>query len=50
MGEKDRILVMLREELGRWEELLASLDEELIISPHLPSHWFIKDVIAHLRA
>lgn len=40
---------MLREELGRWEELLAGLSEERISAPDLPGGWSIKDVIAHLR-
>lgn len=41
---------MLRDEFNRWEELLNSLSEEQIISPHLPSGWCIRDVIAHLMA
>jgi hypothetical protein len=50
MNMKQHILTALREEFNRWEELLASMSEEQITAPHLPSHWSIKDVIAHLRA
>ncbi len=51
MNMKDHILAALREEYDRWEELLASLQEAQINStPLLPSHWTIKDDIAHLRA
>src|SRR4030067_519964 len=32
------------------EHLLASLSEEQITAPHLPSNLSIKDVMAHLRA
>ena len=48
MNEKEHILTALRDQFNRWEELLASMSEEQITAPHLPSDWSIKDVIAHL--
>ena len=50
MNMKDHILTALREQFNRWEKLLASMSDEQITAPHLPSNWSIKDVIAHLRA
>jgi hypothetical protein len=50
MSDKTQIIAMLREEFNGWEELLASVGEEQIIAPHLPTTWSIKDVIAHLWA
>jgi len=50
MSMKQHILAALREEFNRWEELLAGMSEEQLTAPLLPSHWSIKDVIAHLRA
>ncbi len=50
MKDKKRILTMLREEFDRWEELLASLSEEQITAPQLPSSLSVNNVIAHLRA
>jgi hypothetical protein len=50
MNMKEHILAALTEERDRWEELLASLNEEKITTPLLPSNWSIKDVIAHLQA
>jgi hypothetical protein len=50
MNGKQQILTTLREEFSRWEELLASMSEEQITAPHLPSSLSFKDVIAHLRA
>ena len=50
MNMKEHILTALREQFNRWEELLASMSDEQITAPHLPSNWSIKDVIAHLRA
>jgi hypothetical protein len=50
MNMKQHILTALREKLDDWEELLASLSEEQITAPPLPSPWSIKDVMAHLRA
>ncbi|MGB8645839.1 MAG: ClbS/DfsB family four-helix bundle protein [Anaerolineae bacterium] len=50
MNMQGYILMALREQFTRWEEVLASLSEEQIIAPHLPSLWSIKDEIVHLRA
>ena len=50
MHDKQHILTTLREEFNRWEALLASLSEEQITAPQLPSNLSIKDVIGHLRA
>jgi len=50
MNMKEHILAALREQFNRWEELLASLSEEQITSPHFDFDWSIKDVIAHLWA
>jgi len=50
MNGKQQILTTLREDFSRWEELLASMSEEQITAPQLPSNLSIKDVIAHLRA
>lgn len=47
---KEHILAALREQLDRWEELLATLSEEQITAPHFDFDWSIKDVIAHLWA
>lgn len=50
MHDKHQTLTTLRAEFNRWEELLATLSEEQISTPLLPSSWSIKDVIAHLWA
>ena len=50
MDMKQHILTALQEEFDEWEELLASLSAQHISTPLLPSHWTIKDVIAHLMA
>ena len=49
MNMKEHIPTALREQFDRWGDLLASLSEEQITAPLLPSDWSIKDVIAHLR-
>ena len=50
MNMKDHILAALREQFNHWDELLASLDEEQITTPHFELDWSIKDVMAHLWA
>lgn len=50
MNMKEHILTALREQFNRWEELLGSLDDEQITTPHFDDNWSIRDVIAHLWA
>lgn len=50
MDDKKQILSKLKEEFNRWEALLASLNEEQITVPQLPSNLSVKNVIAHLMA
>lgn len=48
--DKKQILALLREELNRWEELLAGLSDAQILTPHSHSIMSTKDVVGHLRA
>jgi hypothetical protein len=50
MNDGKRILLVLRQDLDRWEDLLASLSEGQITAPLSPSSWSIKDAMAHLMA
>ena len=50
MGEKERVLTLLRQESERWEEMLASLGEARCTSLQLPNGWTVKDLMAHLMA
>jgi len=50
MNDTNKILVMVRQELDRWEELLASFSQQEVVAPRSPSIWSIKDVVAHLMA
>lgn len=47
---KEHLLAALREQFGRWEELLASLSKAQIDAPQFELNWSIKDVVAHLWA
>ena len=50
MNMKDHILAALREQFESWEDLLITLTEEQINTPHFDFNWSIKDVMAHLWA
>jgi hypothetical protein len=50
MNMKEHILAALREQLDRWEALLATLSADQITAPRFDYSWSIKDVIAHLWA
>ncbi len=48
MDMKEHILAALREQIDRWEALLAKLGEAQIVAPAFPSDWSVKVIIAHL--
>ena len=48
MDMKEHILMALKEQFARWEELLTNLTEEQTTTSRFDSNWSIKDVIAHL--
>lgn len=50
METKREILLELRWEFDRWEDLLAELNEAQLIARSLPSSWSVKDTLAHLWA
>lgn len=50
MNTIEQILVALREQIERWEELFSTLGEEQIRAPCFDLDWSIRDVMAHLRA
>lgn len=50
MNMQDHILAALREQFGRWEALLTSLNAEQAAAPRFDDAWSIKDVLAHLWA
>jgi hypothetical protein len=48
MDDKTQIINRLRDEFGRWEELLGGLSEEQISAPDRIEALSIKDIVAHL--
>jgi hypothetical protein len=50
MNMKEHILAALREQFKRWEDLLGSMTEKQITTPHSPSEWSTKDEVSHLWA
>jgi hypothetical protein len=50
MSDKTQILRLCKEEYDRWQDLLNGLTESQITTPLAPSHWSIKDVVAHVTA
>jgi hypothetical protein len=50
METKQQILTDLAAIFNRWQELLASLSEEQINQSLHPTHWTVKDVVAHMWA
>jgi len=50
MADKSQILFQLKQSFAQWQDLLASLDQEQMITPLTPSDWTVKDIVAHMWA
>jgi hypothetical protein len=50
MNMKEHIRAALREQYDTWEEFLAGLSQDQILTTLTPSNWTIKDVLVHLWA
>ena len=50
MNDKAQIISTIKDEFGRWEDLLAGMSEEQVNVPLVPSTLSVKDVLAHLMA
>jgi hypothetical protein len=50
MSDKLELIALLRDEFNRWEVLLAGLSAAQRAAPLHPSHFTVKDTLAHLRA
>jgi len=48
MSEKEAVLDELAGVFSYWQVLLASLSQEQLQVPLIPSNWTVKDVVAHL--
>lgn len=48
MNSKQHFIDELAEIFNRWQVLLASLSEQQIHTPLVPSSWTVKDLVAHL--
>lgn len=50
METKQEINARLQKVFDEWQKLLASLTDEQVFAPLLPSAWTIKDVVTHIWA
>lgn len=45
---KDEFLAQVRRARGKWDSLLAGIDDELMVQPGASGEWTIKDIVAHI--
>ena len=50
MNMKEHILMAMKEQFNRWEDLIESLAVAQITAPRFDFGWSIKDVVTHLWA
>ena len=45
--EKSEVISRVRTERNRWSEIMARIDDDLMLKSGIEGHWSAKDILAH---
>ena len=45
--EKSEVISRVRTERNRWSEIMARIDDDLMLKPGVEGDWSAKDILAH---
>ena len=46
--EKDEVISRVRTERSRWNDVMAQIDNDLMLKPGVEGDWSAKDILAHV--
>ena len=46
--EKDEVISRVRTERSRWNDIMAQIDDDLMLKPGVEGDWSAKDILAHV--
>ena len=46
--EKSEVISRVRTERNRWKEIMARIDDDLMLKSGIEGHWSAKDILAHV--
>ena len=44
---KQEVITRVKTERNRWSEIMARIDDDLMLKPGVEGHWSAKDILAH---
>ncbi len=45
---KDEVITRVKTERSRWSDIIAQMDDGMMLKPGVEGHWSVKDVLAHV--
>ena len=45
---KDEVITRVKTERSRWSDIMARMDDDMMLKPGVEGHWSAKDILAHV--
>ena len=45
---KEEVITSVKTERSRWSDIMAQMDDDMMLKPGVEGHWCVKDVLAHV--
>ena len=45
---KEEVISRVKTERSRWSEIIARIDDDMMLKPGVEGHWSVKDIFAHV--
>ena len=45
---KEEVIARVKTERGHWSDIIAQMDDDMMLKPGVEGHWSVKDILAHV--
>ena len=45
---KEKVIARVKTERSRWSDIIARMDDDMMLKPGVEGHWSVKDILAHV--
>ena len=45
---KEEVITRVKTERSRWSDIIARMDDDMMLKPGVERHWSVKDILAHV--
>ena len=45
---KEEVIARVKTERSRWSDIIARMDDDMMLKPGVEGHWSVKDILAHV--